>query len=69
MKKDDIKNTISFTYDSNELTRYLKGETLIRENKGKGYVGILLDGITLGWAKWQDYMLKNLYPKGWRKIN
>ena len=69
LKKDDIKNTVSFSYKSDELIRYLKGETLIREQSGNGYVGILLDGITLGWAKWQDYMLKNLYPKGWRKIN
>ena len=69
LKKDDIRNVVSFSYNSDELIRYLKGETLIRENKNNGYAGILLDGITLGLAKQQDYILKNLYPKGWRKIN
>ena len=68
LKKDDINNIVSFSYNSDELIRYLKGETLLRDDKNNGYVGILLDGITLGWAKQQDYILKNLYPKGWRKI-
>ena len=69
LKKDYIRNLVSFSYNSDELIRYLKGETLIRETKNNGYAGILLDGITLGLAKQQDYILKNLYPKGWRKIN
>ncbi|MBP5426489.1 MAG: RsmB/NOP family class I SAM-dependent RNA methyltransferase [Clostridiales bacterium] len=69
LNSDDIKNTISLPYNSCELIRYLKGETLIRREKDNGYVGMLLDGFTLGWAKQQDYILKNLYPKGWRKIN
>lgn len=69
LNKDDIKNTVSLSYNSSELIKYLKGETLLREGKDNGYVGVLLDGFTLGWAKQQDYILKNLYPKGWRKIN
>lgn len=69
LNKDDIKNTISLSYKSSELIKYLKGETLIREGEDNGYVGVLLDGFTLGWAKKQGYILKNLYPKGWRKIN
>lgn len=69
LNKDDIKNTVTLSYNSSELIKYLKGETLLREGKDNGYVGVLLDGFTLGWAKQQDYILKNLYPKGWRKIN
>lgn len=68
LDKDDIKNTVSLSYNSSELIKYLKGETLLREGKDNGYVGVLLDGFTLGWAKQQEYILKNLYPKGWRKI-
>ncbi|MDQ2085518.1 RsmB/NOP family class I SAM-dependent RNA methyltransferase [Herbivorax sp. ANBcel31] len=67
LKKESIKNTINFNWDSLEASKYLKGETLIVEGK-KGYTGVLVDGHTLGWAKQTGSMLKNLYPKGWRKM-
>ncbi len=60
-----------------EALRYLKGETLeIPESrishqpdtKPKGYVLITVDGYALGWGKWQDGLLKNEYPAGWRWI-
>lgn len=68
LKKEDIKNTISFGSDSIEVLKYLKGETLMVEGS-KGYTGVLVDGYTLGWAKQTGDMLKNLYPKGWRKMH
>ncbi|MGG6314554.1 RsmB/NOP family class I SAM-dependent RNA methyltransferase [Paenibacillus macerans] len=58
-----------------EAVRYLKGETLevgaerlqCHEGAGpKGYVLITVDGYSLGWGKWQDGLLKNEYPAGWR---
>lgn len=58
-----------------EAVSYLKGETLSvpqerLELRGgatpKGYVLVAVDGYSLGWAKWQDGMLKNEYPAGWR---
>lgn len=58
-----------------EVIRYLKGETLqvdkerIRCREGaspKGYVLVTVDGYSLGWGKWQDGLLKNEYPAGWR---
>lgn len=64
----DIKNTVSFGRDSKEVYSYLKGETLMIEGE-KGYTGICVDGYTLGWAKQTGDMLKNLYPKGWRKMS
>jgi NOL1/NOP2/sun family putative RNA methylase len=68
LKKEDIKNTIDFGSGSLEIIRYLKGETLMIEGR-KGYVGVLVDGCTAGWAKQTGDMLKNLYPKGWRMMN
>lgn len=68
LKKEDIKNVINFAADSREIMSYLKGETLMIEGK-KGYTGVCVEGYTLGWAKQTGDMLKNLYPKGWRKMN
>ena len=67
LKKEDIRKTLNFSADSVEVLKYLKGETLMIEGE-PGYTGILVDGYTLGWAKQTGDMLKNLYPKGWRKM-
>jgi NOL1/NOP2/sun family putative RNA methylase len=67
LKADEIKNKINFTSDSREVISYLKGETLIISGE-KGYTGVFVEGISLGWAKQTGDMLKNLYPKGWRKM-
>jgi NOL1/NOP2/sun family putative RNA methylase len=67
LKKDDIINALDFSSQSSDVLRYLKGETLILEGK-KGYTAVCVDGHTLGWGKQTGDMLKNLYPKGWRKM-
>lgn len=68
LRREDLKNTTDFSSSSREVLSYLRGETLMIEGK-KGYTGICVDGYTLGWAKQTGDMLKNLYPKGWRKMN
>lgn len=50
LKKEDIKNTVNFGADSIDVSKYLKGETLMLEGD-PGYTGVLVDGYTLGWAK------------------
>lgn len=65
-----------FSSDSPETIRYLRGETLewpeSRLDKAdgnvpsKGYCLVGVDGYPLGFGKWQDGMLKNEYPPGWR---
>lgn len=67
LKKAEIKRTMDFPSASKEVLSYLKGETLLLEGE-KGLVGVCVDGYTLGWAKQTGDMLKNLYPKGWRKM-
>lgn len=32
----------------------------------KGYTLVCIDGFSAGWGKWQDGLLKNEYPAGWR---
>lgn len=73
------KRTVDFRADGadsqRELVRYLKGESLfvpaerIDRDDGvspEGTVLVQVDGFPLGWAKWQDGLLKNGYPAGWR---
>ena len=66
LKKENVKSYIDFNYDSNEINNYLKGNTLETINK-KGYVLICVEGVSLGWAKDDGRLLKNLYPKGLRR--
>ncbi|MCX7747585.1 MAG: RsmF rRNA methyltransferase first C-terminal domain-containing protein [Clostridia bacterium] len=68
LKKEELKNVISLPSDQKEVIRYLKGETLMLEGP-KGFVAVCVDDYTLGWAKGTGDMLKNLYPKGWRKMS
>lgn len=67
LRKEDIRNVIDFSSGSKEVLSYLKGETLMLDGR-KGYTAVCVDGFTLGWAKQMGGMLKNLYPKGWRKL-
>ena len=69
LKPEDLNPgaVISYDYDSPELIRYLKGETLITEPGAKGNVLIAAEGFCLGFGKRSaDGMIKNLYPKAWR---
>lgn len=68
LKKEHIKNTINLSSKSSEIIKYLKGETLLTEGV-KGFVGVCVDGFTIGWGKQTPEGLKNLYPKGWRRMN
>jgi NOL1/NOP2/fmu family ribosome biogenesis protein len=35
----------------------------------KGHCLVCIDGFPVGWAKWQEGMLKNEYPAGWRWLS
>ncbi|GGF69922.1 ribosomal RNA small subunit methyltransferase F [Paenibacillus albidus] len=67
--------SLSLSSLNGEAVSYLKGETLaiprerlsVKDGSGlKGYVLVCIDGYSAGWGKWQDGMLKNEYPAGWR---
>lgn len=68
LRKEDFKRAADFAPDAREVKSYLKGETLLIDGE-KGYTGICVNGYSLGWAKQTADMLKNLYPKGWRKMS
>ncbi len=49
-----------------EMERFQSGETL-RKPAEKGYVLLRYEGISLGWGKFSDGIIKNHYPKGLRR--
>ena len=49
-----------------DMERYQAGETL-SVPASKGYVLLQYQGISLGWGKYSDGMIKNHYPKGLRR--
>ncbi|MFC3748528.1 RsmB/NOP family class I SAM-dependent RNA methyltransferase [Paenibacillus sp. GCM10012306] len=75
LRAEESSRSLSLSSASGEAVSYLKGETLaIPEERLvvkpgsslKGYVLVCIDGYSAGWGKWQDGMLKNEYPAGWR---
>lgn len=55
----------SFPADSEEIRKYMHGETL--PSAEKGWCLVLAEGFSLGWAKGDGRQLKNHYPKGLRR--
>ncbi len=76
VQADQTVRRVDLNGESADVIRYLKGETLHLPDSAlvrsaaavpvKGYTLMCIDGYPLGWAKWQDGMLKNEYPPGWR---
>ncbi|MFK7696392.1 RsmB/NOP family class I SAM-dependent RNA methyltransferase [Paenibacillus sp. HJGM_3] len=76
LTREQSIRVIELRAESPDAIRYLKGETLhlpegdvLRADASvpaKGYALVCLDGYPLGWAKWQDGLVKNEYPAGWR---
>ena len=61
----DCANALSLAADSDELRRYLHGETLPCTQRG--WCLVQVDGYSLGWGKADGNVLKNHYPKGLRR--
>ena len=66
LKPDQVKNTVDFSCESQEITRYLKGEVLPADADQKGWTLVNVDGFGIGWGKAAAGSLKNHYPKGLR---
>ncbi len=57
----------SIVLDENEAKQYLHGEEIKKNlNIEKGYYVVSFDNINLGFAKYSNGSLKNLFPKGLR---
>jgi NOL1/NOP2/sun family putative RNA methylase len=65
LRANEVRETINFSVDDDDLIRYLKGETIHCDGI-KGWRLMTVDGFPLGWAKQVQGFLKNAYPPGWR---
>ncbi|WP_019534954.1 RsmB/NOP family class I SAM-dependent RNA methyltransferase [Paenibacillus ginsengihumi] len=76
LKADEALRSARLPLGDERVIRYLRGETisLAKEElrlageraQAKGYALVCAGDYPLGWAKWQDGLLKNEYPPGWR---
>jgi NOL1/NOP2/sun family putative RNA methylase len=76
LRAEQAVRVLPLSSTGDEAVRYLKGETLIIEEQRihrkhsnvplKGHCLVCIDGFPVGWGKWQEGMIKNEYPAGWR---
>ena len=64
-----FSQVLSFSAEDTRLQSYLKGETLLYEYPGKGWIVIAVDNYPLGWCKKDGTILKNYYPKNIRRMD
>lgn len=65
LTKEDVKRSYDYSCDSEEIQKYIHGETL--EGTGnKGFGVIFVDGYPLSFYK-ESNQVKNLFPKGLRR--
>ncbi|MTV49978.1 NOL1/NOP2/sun family putative RNA methylase [Heliobacillus mobilis] len=60
------KKSVDLSPDSDEVYRYLRGESLSVPNRDGGWTIVTVSGYPIGWGKVAEGQLKNHYPKGLR---
>ena len=63
---DTYINKVEFSLNSDEIKRYMHGETL--SNNINGWCIIAADGYSIGWGKGSNGIVKNHYPKALRSL-
>ena len=65
LTKEDVKRSYDYPSESDEIKKYIHGETLVG-NGQKGFGVIFVDGYPLSFYK-ESNQVKNLFPKGLRR--
>ena len=65
MKKSDAVR--SFHLSREQATAYVRGETISAPDLEKGWTLLVYEGVSLGFGKVSDGIIKNHYPKGLRR--
>ncbi|MBN1891265.1 MAG: SAM-dependent methyltransferase [Clostridiales bacterium] len=76
LRKEEVRpeRFVSLGRNDNRTARYLRGETIFLDSnerkrvEDRDYVVIAVDSYPLGFAKASGGVLKNLYPKSWRRL-
>jgi NOL1/NOP2/sun family putative RNA methylase len=64
LTRDECKNVINLSLNSNNIASYLTGNAITAQ--GDGYYLVCVEGLSLGWGKVSNGIFKNHYPKGLR---
>ena len=67
-KPGEINRVMDFDVNSDEIKRFLHGEQLTADSGIKGFTAVSVNGITVGFGKASNGVLKNKYPKGLRTL-
>ncbi len=65
-KPREFNLSVNLGCDSPEIRAFLRGEELAVDAGGRGYAGVSVEGVTVGFGKCSGGRLKNKYPKGLR---
>lgn len=71
LNKETGHRRLELPSDSWEVLKYLRGETLLLDERilpEKGWILVTTDGFPLGWAKRLGGLIKNNYPAAWRML-
>ncbi len=64
---EDAGQTVDLDPNGREAAAYLRGESFPCDPSLKGWVLVTTGGVSMGWGKAANGMLKNHYPKGLRR--
>lgn len=68
-KTDEVRQSVNLSLDSVNIKKYLYGMEIPCDSSIKGYVGVFVEGICVGFGKASNGVVKNHYPKGLRTLN
>lgn len=66
--RGSFRNKAEIDPDGIEVRKYLRGETLDGVNAENGFCAVTVSGYQLGGGEVRNGIMKNLYPKGWRRL-
>ena len=65
-RPEHFLQSIALHSEDEAVYQYLRGEEIDASTEYKGYAGVSVDGVMLGFGKISNGKLKNHYPKGLR---
>jgi 16S rRNA C967 or C1407 C5-methylase (RsmB/RsmF family)/NOL1/NOP2/fmu family ribosome biogenesis protein len=65
LKKSDVTQVINYSYQNEEIIRYLKGESFEVDSSADGWNLVCVENFPLGWGKIQNGRLKNKFQQSW----
>ena len=68
-EKDAFQRYLHLSPGESDLRKYLRGETLLRDSAEDGLTAVCVDSFPLGWGSSAGGVIKNMYPKGWRRMD